>query len=168
MNENIAYIIRKFFEITGHPPVKKALQKTVFLIERKGLNLGYNYILHFYGPYCAELDHDTTLLNSEGVIGFDYSQHGHKMILSKEYQHIQSNGLTRKQTEIIKGVIQRYKDFSASDLELLTTAIYAYDYIGAKTNADVSENVKKIKGQKYDDQQISWALSEFPYFGIEM
>ena len=34
-------------------------------------------MLHFYGPYCAELDHETMVLNAKGVIDFQYDQYGH-------------------------------------------------------------------------------------------
>ena len=64
-------------EISHHRPVKKALQKTVFLIEQKGVSLGYDYVLHFYGPYCAELDQETAQLRTNGIIKFEYGQFGH-------------------------------------------------------------------------------------------
>ena len=168
MKNNVAYIIKQISDITGHQPVKKALQKTVFLIEKKGVDLGFEYMLHFYGPYCAELDHETAQLSADGIITFNYSQYGHKMSVSSECGEILSEGLSGSQASIITDVIQRYKDQSASDLELLTTAIYAYDHTGVKTRADVAENVKKIKGEKYNDTEIAWALSEFPYFGISV
>ena len=166
MKNNIAYIVNRISEISGHPPVKKALQKTVFLIEKKGVALGFDYILHFYGPYCSELDRKTSILNTDGVINFDYSGYGHKMSISDEYKHIEPENLAPAQISTIEEVIGRYKDKTPSDLELLTTAIYAYDHTGAKTRDAVIENVKKIKGSKYNDNEIEWALSEFSYFGI--
>lgn len=166
MKNNVAYIIQEMSDIKGHPPVKKALQKTVFLIEKKGVDLGFDYMLHFYGPYCAELDRETAVLSTNGIIDFDYSQYGHKMNVSKECGEVLSENLTEDQTDMIKEVIQRYKDSTASYLELLTTAIYAYDHTGAKTRADVACNVKKIKGEKYNDTEIGWALNEFSYFGL--
>lgn len=168
MKNNVAYIINQISDITGHPPVKKTLQKTVFLIEKKGVGLGFDYILHFYGPYCAELDRETSILNTDGAISFDYSGYGHKMSVSDAIESIESEDLTGVQIATIEEVIGRYKDKTPSDLELLTTAIYAYDHIGAKTRDVVVENVKKIKGTKYNDDEIKWALSEFPYFGIEL
>lgn len=166
MKNNVAYIIQEMADITGHPPVKKALQKTVFLIEKKGINLDFDYMLHFYGPYCAELDHETAVLSANGVIDFVYSQYGHKMNVSEECGEVLSEDLAECQTDTIKEVIQHYRNSTASQLELLTTAIYAYDHTGAKTRADVTSNVKKIKGEKYSDTEIEWALNEFSYFGL--
>ena len=38
------------------PPCKKTLQKIVFLIQAKQIDLGCDYGIHFYGPYSADLD----------------------------------------------------------------------------------------------------------------
>ncbi len=130
--------------------------------------MGFDYTLHFYGPYCAELDRETSKLSTDGIIEFDYSGYGHKMTLTHAEEDIESDCLTKDQISMVKEVIQRYCKESASDLELLTTAIYAYEHTGAKTRSNVAENVKKIKGTKYSDKEISWALDEFPYFGISI
>ncbi len=168
MKNNVAYIIQEMSSITGHPPVKKALQKMVYLIEKKGVDLGLSYMLHFYGPYCSELDHETAVLSSEGIVCFDYSQFGHRMSISPKLGKVSSDGLAEDQIETIKNVIYHYKSTPASELELLTTALYAYEYTGAKTCETVRENVKKIKGEKYNDTEISWALNEFRFFGIHI
>lgn len=165
MKDNVAYIIQQMIQINGHKPVKKALQKTVFLIEQKGVDLGFEYTLHFYGPYSAKLDQETSALNAEGVISFEYSQFGHKIDIETQ-ETIEDENLTRIQMEIINDVIEHFKSRSASELELLTTAIYAYDRIGAHSRHGVYENVKRIKGEKYTDAEISWAINEFPYFEI--
>ncbi len=166
MKNNVAFIIEQMAEITKHAPVKKELQKTVFLIEKKGVSLGYKYMLHFYGPYCAELDHETMVLNAKGVIDFQYDQYGHKMSVADEYKDVACEDLTELQQQTIKDVIERYKGESVSFLELLTTAIYVYDYTGAKTRQTIRSNVKQIKGEKYSDREINKAIDEFSFFEI--
>ena len=166
MKNNIAYIIKQMHEISHHRPVKKALQKTVFLIEQKGVSLGYDYVLHFYGPYCAELDQETAQLRTNGIIKFEYGQFGHKIDIADNSMEIISNDLSVDQLEIIDGVIKRYKNNTASELELLTTAIYAYTRIHASTQKAVYDSIKRIKGEKYSDDEIEWAINEFPYFDI--
>lgn len=168
MISNVSYIINEISSITGHPPVKKALQKMVFLLQEKGVNLGFDYVLHFYGPYCAELDHETTKLSADGVVNFEYTKYGHRMEISPDYLSSVETNLSSGSLQLTQEVITRYKDYSASDLELLTTAIYAYKHTDAKTQKDVAEKVKIIKGEKYNDQEIQWALEEFPYFGIAL
>lgn len=166
MISNVAYIINEISSITGHPPVKKTLQKTVFLLEEKGIDLGFDYILHFYGPYCAELDHETSKLSADGIVNFDYGKYGHKMSISPDYLPTVETNLSADASHLVREVIERYRERTPSDLELLTTAIYAYKHTEAKTREDVAEKVKTIKGEKYNDQEIQWALSEFPYFDI--
>lgn len=168
MISNVPYIISEISSITGHSPVKKALQKTVFLLEEKGIDLGFDYILHFYGPYCAELDHETAKLSADGIINFDYGKYGHKMTISPDYLPTLETSLSEDDSCLMQEVITRYKEKSPSDLELLTTAIYAYRHTGAKTREEVTEKIKVIKGEKYNDQEIQWALNEFPYFGIAL
>lgn len=168
MVSNVAYIINEMSSIMGHPPVKKALQKTVFLLETKGVELGFDYILHFYGPYCAELDHETARLSADGIVDFDYSRYGHKMTVSSDCLSELQPNLSVDSVHLVREVIMRYKEKKASDLELLTTAIYAYKHTDAKTQKDVTEKVKTIKGEKYNAQEIQWALSEFSYFGINL
>jgi len=168
MINNVAYVINEISSITGHPPVKKALQKFVFLLQTKGVNLGFDYTLHFYGPYCAELDHETTKLSSDGIISFDYSGYGHKMTVVEESIETVDADLGKHSLQIVKEVIERYKEKTPSELELLTTAIYAHEHTNAKTKDEVARNVKRIKGEKYNDQEIGWALNEFRYFGIAL
>lgn len=168
MTNNVAYIISRICTITGHSPVKKALQKTIYLLEEKGVQLGFDYVLHFYGPYCAELDDETKRLSSEGVIHFEYCRYGHKIKIDPEYEASLETDLSEPYPTLIQRVIERYKDKSPSELELLTTAIYAYKHTDGKTRDGVAANVKKIKGKKYGDQEIAWALNEFPYFEITL
>lgn len=67
ISNNAAYIIKRINDIWGEKPGKKTLQKMVSLIEQKGVNLGYDYGLHFYGPYSGSLDATTTSLGADGV-----------------------------------------------------------------------------------------------------
>jgi uncharacterized protein YwgA len=168
MINNIAYVIQEITSIVGQAPVKKMLQKMVYLLEVKGVNLNCNYILHFYGPYCAMLDHETMNLDSEGVICFDYSGHGHKMTITPRFSESIQTDLTEQQIVTMKEVIHRYKDKKPFELELLTTAIYVHKHTHANTSSEVIKNVKMIKGEKYSDDEILWALKEFPYFGIHI
>lgn len=166
MINNIAYIIGKIGLITGCSPVKKALQKVIYLLEEKGVDLSCHYILHFYGPYCAELNNETLRLSAEGILCFDYTGYGHKMHVNPEYEQSIETDLPTIKQAMVEEVIQRYKAKSPSDLELLTTAIYAYHHTDAKTRPELIRNVRMIKGEKYNEAEINWALGEFSYFGI--
>ena len=48
--DNAAHIVKRINDIWGKKPGKKTLQKLVYLIQQKGINLNYDYGIHFYGP----------------------------------------------------------------------------------------------------------------------
>ena len=52
---NIAFLIRQIHSITGVKPGKTALQRSVYLIQMEGPDLGYKYKPHCYGVYSEAL-----------------------------------------------------------------------------------------------------------------
>ena len=163
ISNNAAYIIRRINEIWGKSPGKKTLQKLVFLIEQKGIGLNYDYGLHFYGPYSAALDAATAFLSADGVVEFDYSGRSHRMSIADGYG-VSSAGLSATQEKEIDDIITRFRGRSPSELELLTTAIYAFNNLEDKTIESVINGVLKIKGAKYSPAEIRQALDDFAYF----
>lgn len=163
VSNNVAYIIKRINEEWEKKPGKKILQKMVFLIEEKGIDLGYEYGLHFYGPYSGTLDSDTALLHAEGIIDFHYSGYSHLMGINEDIE-VNSDGLSNEQKEEIDKLLNRFKGQSPSYLELLTTAIYAYNHLEDRSKEIIIGGVKKIKGSKYSREQIEDALEDLVYF----
>jgi hypothetical protein len=163
IRNNTAYIIKRINEIWGENPGKKTLQKIVFLIEQKGINLNYQYGLHFYGPYSSTLEAITTFLSVDGIIKFDYSGYSHRMSIDENFD-VLPDGLSSNQENEIDNLIARFKGRSPSDLELLTTAIYAYNNLEDKAKESVINGVLKIKGSKYTPEQIRHSLNDFAFF----
>ena len=164
VSSNIGYIVQRINDIWEEKPGKKALQKLVFLIEQKGVNLGYHYGLHFYGPYSADLDATTMLLNSDGILEFDYTGSSHLMSIDEQHFTVKPDALSPEQLQQIDELIGRFNGHSASGLELLTTAIYAYDHLADKSKESVVRGVQKIKGAKYTEKMILHSLNDFEYF----
>jgi hypothetical protein len=54
--------------------------------------------------------------------------------------------------------------YTPSELELLTTAMYAYDHLEDKSKANIISGVQKIKGSKYSRELIQRSLENFAYF----
>ena len=52
-------------------PGKKMLQKLMYLISRKGVDLGLNYSIHFFGPYSSKLDNAMHILESYDKLSID-------------------------------------------------------------------------------------------------
>lgn len=160
---DIAFVIGKIQDISSESPGKKKLQKLVYLIEKKGIDLGCGYGLHFYGPYSAALDAMTADLSDDGIISFDYSGLSHRMsLINAEAAKISSP----KRENAVTSVLTRYKDWTPSRLELLTTAIYAYENLEEKTLDSVINGVKKIKGSKYSQDEIVRVIQEFEFFDL--
>lgn len=164
ITNNAAYIIKKINDLWGEKPGKKTLQKMVFLIEQKGVDLGYEYGLHFYGPYSGALDATTTFLSADGVIEFDYSGYSHLMSINETHFTVKHDGLSSEQQKTVDELIKNFKGQSPSELELLTTAIYAYDHLEDKSKENIIKGVQKIKGSKYSKEQIQLSLEKFSYF----
>lgn len=163
INNNVAYIIKRINEIWEKSPGKKTLQKIVFLIEQKGVDLNFQYGLHFYGPYSSTLEAVTTFLSTDGVVDFDYSGYSHRMRVNEQFD-VLPDGLSDNQEDEIDKIISHFKGRSPSELELLTTAIYAYNNLEDKTKESVINGVLKIKGSKYTQEQIMHSLDDFDFF----
>jgi len=52
-------------------PGKKMLQKLMYLIDRRGINLELNYSIHFFGPYSSKLDELIHILESYDRLNVD-------------------------------------------------------------------------------------------------
>jgi len=158
IKNNIAYIIKEMYSTTGKDPGKKALQKMIYLIQADNVDMGYEYGIHFYGPYCAAIDTVTTYLGADDVISFDYSGYSHKMHVNDNY-NVKSE-LPSTGEKKIKEVIQKFKDKTALELELLTTTHYVYKHIKDKSESHIIEGVKKIKGSKFSEIEIKASIKE--------
>ena len=168
VENNIAYLVQQINEIWEESPGKKAFQKLVFLMIEKGIPLRYDYGLHFYGPYSATLDAEANFLNADGVLCFSYEGNAHKIRINKndEMTTIEPEDNLIAYIGTITDVIEHFKGKSPSELELLSTAIYAYNHLESKARESVVNGVLKIKGNKYKQDDINDSLNEFAYFGI--
>lgn len=149
-NNAIVDIISKLTEKNG-APCKKTLQKIVFLIEAKHVNLGCDYGIHFYGPYSADLDFAVRELSDEGILRIDYTPLEHLISVVDS-----SIGEPYNNTTVDK-VIDEFARETPSELELLATALYVY--LQLKDVDQVKAGVIKIKGSKYTPQRIDAAIN---------
>ena len=147
----IVYIIDKITEING-VPCKKTLQKIVYLIEEKKIDLGCNYGIHFYGPYSADLDYAVRNLFDEGVLKIDYTPMSHSISV------LDCSAVGNYSNDTIDNIINSFGKDSPSDLELVATALYVYNSL--KDREKIKAGVKKLKGTKYSDSQIEEAITK--------
>lgn len=133
-------------------PCKKTLQKIVFLIEAKGINLGCDYGIHFYGPYSTDLDYTIRELNDDGILNIEYTQMEHNISVKDK------TSCKKFENDTVTAIINEFGAETASELELLATALYVY-IISSKDASKIENGVRKIKGEKYSDSRIQGAIS---------
>lgn len=138
-------------------PCKKTLQKIVFLIEAKHLNLGFDYGIHFYGPYSSDLDFAIYELTSEGALSIKYTRTKHIISVSDDTIYPQF------QHDIIDEVIEEFGSETPSQLELTATALYVY--MKRKNKEKIMDGVIKIKGGKYSKPKIRSAIQRLEETG---
>lgn len=156
---NNAGIVRVIQKLTARksPPCKKTIQKTVFLIEAKHVDLGCDYGIHFYGPYSADLDFAIRELNDEGILEIEYTAMEHNItVLDDSIAKSYSN-------QIVDEVIEEFGADTPGELELLATALYVYLQI--KDPAKIKAGVIKIKGTKYPESRIDRAINRLERTG---
>lgn len=131
-------------------PGKKTLQKLLYLVERKGINLGLNYKIHFFGPYSSNLDDYLHDFESTGLININTSSRTHSITVVDKSKI--ECVLEQKELEIAKAIIETFSKLKPLELEALTTIDYVANNIVKEANENkVIGKVKEIKGTKFND-----------------
>lgn len=146
-------------------PGKKMLQKLMYLIDRKGINLGLNYTIHFFGPYSSKLNEMIHVLESYDKLNIDTSGVTH--IIHKGDIPIEGEPDEGEQ-EKIDFVMEHFSNKSAFDLEAITTIDYVANKMlkGSCNKDEIISKVKKIKGDKFSDTDLTESfqiLRQFHY-----
>ena len=154
MKSELLDIICRIKNRCNHSPGKKQLHKLVYLIQAKGYDLGYEYGIHFYGPYSDDMNRDLISLCVNGDIEFQIEGLTHKIVPILDDMH----SIPSPDTALVEWVIDTYKDYNASRLELLTTVHFIAVNLGSSDN-EILTGVKRIKGNKYPESDIMEAIS---------
>lgn len=155
-NEAIVKVISRITKNNG-APCKKALQKIVFLIEAKHVDLGCDYGIHFYGPYSADLDFAVRELNDEGILKIDYTPMEHLIsVVDNPFRDDNINPIANE-------VIDEFAKETPSELELIATALYVY--LQVRDINRIKAGVIKIKGSKYSEVRIDSAIERLKTTG---
>lgn len=139
--------------IQNKPPCKKAIQKMVYLIQEAGENIGFDYRIHFYGPYSSDLDAEMRYLCGRGDLTMEETDQGHLLSVSD----------ISEASEISFGaqhVISNFSSEKPTQLELLSTALYVQRALQNPNDEDIIAGVTKLKGQKYSKSQIEYSISD--------
>lgn len=159
-NRAIVDIVSKITE-RNSAPCKKTLQKIVFLIEAKHVDLGCDYGIHFYGPYSSDLDFAVRELSDDGILKIKYTPTEHSISVTDAV----IGNLHSYDNETVNQVIDEFAKDTPSELELLATALYVY-LQAEKDTAKVKPGVVKIKGKKYSEKRIDAAINRLVKTGF--
>lgn len=129
-------------------PGKKMLQKLLYLMERKGVDLDLNYSIHFFGPYSTRLDNALHTLERYDEVDIDTSGMTHIIRLGNEPI---SGNLSDSEQEKVSFVLSEFLEKTPLELEAITTLDYAATKIlkGHPTDNQIVDQVKQIKGDKF-------------------
>ena len=146
-------IVESIQDSTGSEPCKKTVQKITYLLQQMNERIDFDFSIHFYGPYSADLDAEIRYLRSSGALEVIESNRGHllKVIDHSEALEVSSDA---------KSLIEFFSQKSPSDLELLATTLYIQRESPSTGEDEIIYGVKKIKGAKYTDEQIAQSIKE--------
>jgi hypothetical protein len=147
-------IIESIHTSKGHYPGKKELQKSVYLLQNKGLDLGYSYRFYFYGPYSDALDEDIQRLAIQGVLAINHEEMTHRITvkLSPEAESIEDD-----KVKLIRSTANELKNITPIQLELMSTILFIINNNMVPENYnedDIIDKVSDLKGDKYSDDDV--------------
>ncbi|MGI6383230.1 MAG: type II toxin-antitoxin system antitoxin SocA domain-containing protein [Tissierellaceae bacterium] len=145
---------------------KKMLQKLMYLMERKGVDLNLNYSIHFYGPYSSKLDNAIQVLSSRDIINIDTSGMMHQIHI-RDLSEV-DNDLEEIEIQRVDFILDHFSSKTANELEALTTLDFVAKEVlkSSGRDEDIIEEVKKIKGSKYTTEYLQKELRILKDFGF--
>lgn len=138
---------------------KKAVQKLMYLIERKGVDFELGYSIHFFGPYSEKLDDILHRLESDEIVNIDTSGRTH-IVRVLDSSLCEGATLSPEERKIVEYVINEFGNKSAFELEGIATLDYIACNLppGNQSDTDIINGVKRIKGTKFSEQQLKQYL----------
>ncbi len=168
----LIYVIKEICKKTE--PGKKALQKLLYFLQEKGFNLGYNYGIHYYGPYCPLVESDIQKLELDGVVIRE--MHGNSLIMKPSecldlyLDDIDNINFTAQEREALDFVLTHLCNKTPMQLELLSTVHFvAKEEFQKKKEVNfdkIIRNVEDIKGNKFSENEIRKAIAELQEYNL--
>lgn len=163
----VSYLLKNKGLIHG----KKAFQKYMYFIDAKGVPTPLNFRIHHFGPYSTELDYQTDNLELIGAI--DVQKHGVGFLIfpGENIGSILNQGkdFIDEYGQMIDTVMQTLPE-DPKKLELWSTTHFVAsslnEFYGGESKEEVVAEVKRIKQNKFTNDEISEAydkLKELKY-----
>jgi hypothetical protein len=135
---------------------RTALVKLLYLLEElHGLSLGYDFRLYAYGPFDAGVLYDLGCAQSLKAVTVETVVnplgYGYEIRSAAEAELVKQNAAdwVRQYRHLLEAVAQEFGSWSASDLELATTILYADREFAASSEAiGQADLVRRVHGVK--------------------
>lgn len=144
-------------------PGKKALQKLIYLMERNGVDLGFNYSIHYYGPYSSVLDDAIRALQIQDIVEIKQDNMSQRIYLRQNGDNSFTE-LSEEEKRKLEEVLHVFGCKKPAELELITTTDFVARELCQSSEGceddEIVKGVKKIKGDKFTYSEILQAISE--------
>ncbi|MEW6064680.1 hypothetical protein P378_01220 [Desulforamulus profundi] len=168
----LIYVINEICKYVN--PGKKAMQKLIYFLQEKGFQLGYNYGIHHYGPFCSSVENDIQKLEMDGVVVRE--QYRNSLIIKpSQYLNLYLNDageipLSSKERGALDFVLTSLCNMTPMELELLSTVHFIVKELiekeGTANHIKVVQTVENIKGDKFSESEIEDAVKKLLDFNF--
>ena len=139
------------------------IQKLVYLLQQaKDIPMGYNFALHYYGPYSEELWSDLGTLEDFGCLDIATAPDGYGYIITtKRKPPWQASKGVSKSRQSIGELWEFLKDKPSRDLELYATTHFVFSDLREKGRpADEESVAEKVTALKphFRPEEVKQAL----------
>jgi uncharacterized protein YwgA len=161
-------VISKLAEAFGNTPGqfgKTALQKTVYAIqELYGVDLGYRFGLHTYGPFCSELLSDLDFAEALDLVEIKRNTGGDGFDIAPKaaatFEKRTNPEFRNHLADSIKHLVKDFGGRTARELELLSTIIFIdREPETSRSEDDLVRLVREIK-PKFSVEEIEASVGD--------
>jgi uncharacterized protein YwgA len=132
---------------------RTSLMKLIYFLQAvKGVPLGYNFTLYSYGPFDSSVLDDVSYATSleavkETVISYP-NGYGYDIKPEEKASQIKAKAqdFLKEHKDSIEWVVEEFSKYSAADLELIGTIIYAdQELLRKKMQSDLSDFISRVR-----------------------
>ncbi len=178
----VAYIVKKWNDLSGVPLGRTIIQKLCYFVKSKGVPLDYDFDIYHYGPYSQNLYFRMDDMAADGIVTDENATNMcNSNLKTNRSKYLPGDNVDKllemysgdlsKFTTTIDNVIDVFREFDHTGLELLSTIHFFQTtltdfYKKPADKAEVIMKVKKAKGGKFEDDLISRAYNALKEAGI--
>lgn len=163
----VAYLVKKYNEAENGPALGRTiLQKLCYLARAQGVPFTFQFDIHHYGPFCAELFSVAGDLIADRVIcgqNSDFSSSRYVPGPACEQLLRRKKTFLEKSKTTLDQMVSQFGEMSTQELELITTIHYVYcaaGFRGKSKREFVVNTVRDIKRDKFPRNVIRSMFDE--------